>query len=157
MRPLLLAAVAAAFLATSAPAHAGLLPSMCKDERASQVFLPWLDVMNYVAAPDGGLEAGGSGWTLRGGATVVPGNEPFQVGGAADAHSLSIPAGGSATTAPSCRGLDRPTLRFFARRSTCCRRSATTARWPSASPRSGAASRSTTSTSIRTASTGRRP
>ena len=116
MRPLLLAAVAAVFLATSAPAHAGLLPAMCQDEEVSQVFLPWLDVMNYVAAPDGGLEAGGSGWTLRAGAKVVPGNEPFKVGGATDSLSLSLPAGASATTAVSCRGLDRPTLRFFARR-----------------------------------------
>ena len=116
MRPLLLAALAAAFLATSSPAHAGVLPGLCQDEQVSQVFLPWLDVMNYVPAPDGGLEAGGSGWTLRAGAKVVPGNEPFMVGGETDAHSLSLPPGGSATTALSCRGLDRPTLRFFARR-----------------------------------------
>ena len=116
MRPSLLAAFAAAFFAVSSPAQAGLLPGMCQDERVSQVFLPWLDVMNYVAAPDGGLEAGGSGWTLRAGARVVAGNEPFHVGGAGDSHSLSLPPGASATTALTCRGLDRPTLRFFARR-----------------------------------------
>jgi hypothetical protein len=116
MRPLLTAAVAVAFLAFSPSAHAGLLPGTCQAEPAAQVFLPWLDLMNYVEAPDGGLEAGGSGWTLRAGAKVVPGNEPFKVGGAGDSQSLALPAGGSATTALSCRGLDRPTLRFFARR-----------------------------------------
>ena len=116
MRPFLLAALAAAFLVPASPAQAGLLPGLCQDERVSQVFLPWLDAMSYVAAPDGGLEAGGAGWTLREGAEVVPGNEPFQVGGAGDLRSLSIPAGASATTARTCRGVDRPTLRFFARR-----------------------------------------
>ena len=116
MRVLLLAAVAAAFSVISTPAQAGLLPGTCDAVPARQVFLPWLDLMNYVGVPDGGLEAGGSDWVLRGGAAVVDGNEPFQVGGAGDARSLSLPAGASATTAPTCRGLDRPTLRLFARR-----------------------------------------
>jgi hypothetical protein len=116
MRSLLIAAVVAAFLVPSTPAQAGLLPTTCASEPARQVFLPWLDLMNYVQAPDGGLEAGGADWTLRAGAKVVPGNEPFKVGGAGDSRSLALPAGASATTALSCHGLDRPTLRFFARR-----------------------------------------
>lgn len=115
VRSFLLAAVAAAFLTASPAANAALLPAVCQQEPVAQVFLPWLDVMNYVAVPDGGLEAGGAEWTLRGGATVVDGNEPFRVGGAGDARSLSLPDGASATTAATCRGLDRPTLRFFAR------------------------------------------
>ena len=36
------------------------------------------------------------------------------VGGAADAQSLLLPAGSSATTPPVCVGLDEPTLRYFA-------------------------------------------
>lgn len=116
VRSLLLAAVAAAFLTVPPAADAALLPATCQQEPVAQVFLPWLDVMNYVGVPDGGLEAGGAGWTFRAGAAVVDGNEPFKVGGAGDARSLSLPPGASATTPLSCRGLDRPTLRFFARR-----------------------------------------
>ncbi len=116
MRPLLLAALAAALLAVPTSAQAAVLPGFCASEPSRQVFLPWLDVMNYVPVADGGVEAGASGWTLQGGAAVVNGNESFDVGGADDSRSLSLPPGASATTPATCRGLDRPTLRFFARR-----------------------------------------
>jgi hypothetical protein len=83
----------------------------------SQVFLPWLDLMDYVASPDGGFENGAAGWILNGNAAVVSGNESFYVGDAGDSHSLSIPAGSSAHSAPACVGLEYPTIRFFARAS----------------------------------------
>ena len=41
-------------------------------------FLPFADPLLYVLAPGGGFEAGEPAWTLRGGAAVVEGNEPFQ-------------------------------------------------------------------------------
>ena len=78
-----------------------------------QPFLRWLDPAHYTLAPDGGLEARGSGWTLRGGATVVAGNEPWFVRSTADDHSLSLPPGSSATTPTMCVGLEHPTLRLF--------------------------------------------
>jgi hypothetical protein len=59
----------------------------------------------------------GSGWTLTAGASAVEGNEPFKVGGASDHRSLRLPPGSSATTASMCIGVEHPTLRFFARRS----------------------------------------
>jgi hypothetical protein len=85
-------------------ANAGLLAvdaESCASQSLGQVFLPWADVATYTLAP--------------GGATVVPGNEPWNVGGASDSSSLSLPAGSSATTGALCVGLGHPTLRLFTR------------------------------------------
>ena len=62
------------------------------------------------------MEGGATGWSLSG-ASVVAGNEPFHVHGDADASSLALPTGSSATTAAVCVGLEHPTLRLFARSS----------------------------------------
>ena len=100
-------------------ASAGVLTSSatsCVDREFEQPFLPWADVANYVLAPDGGLEDGGAGWTLNG-ASVQSGNESFNVGGAADSQSLSLPAGSSATTGAMCVGIEHPTLRVFSKSS----------------------------------------
>ena len=101
------------------PSHAGVLvasaPS-CEAQTTSRVFLPWLDLASYQAAPDGGFEAGAKGWTLSGAATV-PGNESHYVGGRADDTALRIPSGGSATSPVFCVGLEHPTARLFAKRS----------------------------------------
>jgi hypothetical protein len=101
-----LALFAACFaLAVAAPAA-----QACTDAPLSRPFLPWLDLAWYEPAPDGGFEAGADGWTLDG-AAVVSGGQPW--GG--DHHSLSLPAGASATSAPVCVTLAHPTIRFFAR------------------------------------------
>jgi hypothetical protein len=102
---------ALAILALPRPADA----AGCPEQPLERTFLPWLDPAWYVQAPNGGLEAGSSGWTLEGGAAVVDGNEPWFVGAGGDAKSLALPSGGSATTAPMCIGVEHPTLRFFAR------------------------------------------
>ena len=78
-------------------------------------FTQWLDPLPYVPVPNGDLE-GGSSWRLSAGAGIVAGNESFYVGGADDRHSLALPAGASAVTPATCLGIDRPTVRFFARR-----------------------------------------
>jgi hypothetical protein len=114
-----LVAAAGATLATAVPAHAGLLVSSAKDcdsPPSARVFLPWLDLARYVAAPGGQAESA-RGWELEGGARIVGGNEPWKVGARGDAASLFLPAGSRATTAPMCVGLGHPTMRFFARRS----------------------------------------
>jgi hypothetical protein len=108
---LLLILGALAILALPGPAHA----AGCPDQPLARTFQPWLDPAWYVAAPDGGLEAGADGWTLGGGAAVVAGNEPFYVGDRGDARSLALPPGASATTPEICIGVEHPTLRFFAR------------------------------------------
>ena len=46
---------------------------------------------------------------------MANGNESYDVGGDGDSHSLALPSGSSATSAPICVGLDNRTLRVFAR------------------------------------------
>lgn len=87
----------------------------CDYRGAEQVFKPWGDNHFYVLAPDGGFEAGGSGWSLSGGATAVAGNESFYLNDAADQRSLSLPAGSSAVSPPICMSLDTPIFRLVAR------------------------------------------
>jgi hypothetical protein len=86
----------------------------CAGQLLEQPFLRWLDPAHYVLAPDGGLEQRARGWTLRGGATVVAGNEPFFVRSLGDTRSLALPSGSSATTPFMCAGVEHPTLRLFA-------------------------------------------
>jgi hypothetical protein len=113
-----LAAAAVGALALGAPAaSAGVLvksaPS-CEGQPLSKPFAPWRDQANYTLAPGGAFEPGDAGWKLTR-ASVVAGNERFQVRDEGDAHSLRIGPGGSATSPTICVGLEHPTLRFFAR------------------------------------------
>ncbi|HEX4670545.1 MAG TPA: hypothetical protein VH275_11305 [Solirubrobacterales bacterium] len=87
----------------------------CSYSNAEAVFSPWGDQHNYVLAPDGGFEAGGSGWQLSRGATVVEGNEGYFLNDAADSKSLSLPAGSSAASPPVCMALDTTSFRLVAR------------------------------------------
>jgi hypothetical protein len=98
---------ALAALAMTAPSAGA---AACPEQPLARTFQPWLDLAWYEPAPDGGFESDGS-WTLRGGAAIVDGNQPFLAG----EHSLDLPAGAAATTAPVCITVAHPTLRFFAR------------------------------------------
>lgn len=111
---LAIAAVAALAAWPTSGAGATLVPG-CSNQVLERPFLRWLDPAHYVLAPDGGLESRGAGWTLRGGASVVTGNESFKVRGASDWFALSLPPGSWAETPPMCVSLLHPTLRFFAR------------------------------------------
>jgi len=114
-----LAVVAVVALAAPATAQAGALVASapdCDAQTLSQPFAPWLDPATYTLDTGGSFENGAPGWALSG-ASVAPGNESFDVGGADDASSLSLPAGSSATSAPICVGLEHPTVRVFARSS----------------------------------------
>lgn len=108
----LLATMAAAVgvLACSAAAA-----QACDYSGAEQVFEPWGDFHHYVLAPDGGFEAGGSGWALSGGAAAVKGNESFYLNDPGDRRSLSLPNGSSAVSPPICMSLDTPIFRLLAR------------------------------------------
>jgi hypothetical protein len=112
--------VLAASLTAAAPqAHAGLLSSLtqpCDGQTMERPFTKWLDFAQYTRAPGGDFEGGAAGWTLTGGASVVSGNESFNVSGGGS-HSLSLPAGSSATSPAMCVGLLYPTVRMFATRS----------------------------------------
>lgn len=98
----------AAMAVSAAPAGAAVV---CPDP-ASQAFAQFGDPWWYALEPDGGFEHGASGWTLSGGAAVVPGNESFSVSGPGT-HSLSLPAGSSATSPPMCVGLLDTRMRLF--------------------------------------------
>jgi hypothetical protein len=87
----------------------------CPPQPAAQVFMPWGDPGWYASVPDGGVETRLGAWSLDDSATFVNGNEPFFVRSPADAWSLSLSSGASATSAPTCVNLGHPTLRLFAR------------------------------------------
>jgi hypothetical protein len=87
----------------------------CSYSGAEQVFSPWGDRHAYVLAPDGGFEAGGTGWSLSGGAKAVDGNESYYLNDAGDSKSLSLPTGSSAGSPPICMSLDTPIFRMLAR------------------------------------------
>jgi hypothetical protein len=84
----------------------------CDSASLSQPFASWGDTNPYKAVSGGGFEDSLAGWTLTGGAQVVSGNETFGVNGGT--HSLSLPAGASATTPLTCVNAAYPTARFFA-------------------------------------------
>lgn len=111
-------AAALALLAPAGSASAGVLSASavdCPTYVSSKVFSDWLDPFSYALAPGGDLESS-SGWTFTGGAKLVAGNESFYVHGKLDKSSLLLPHGATATSAPMCVGLEKPTVRFFARR-----------------------------------------
>jgi hypothetical protein len=87
----------------------------CSYTGAKQVFSPWGDNNSYVLAPDGGFEAGAQGWSLKGGAEVVSGNESFYLNGNKDRKALSLPRGGSAASPQICMAIDTPVFRLVAR------------------------------------------
>jgi hypothetical protein len=120
-RPLLLVATALAVGALLAPAgaSAGALVASapdCDQQSLSQPFTPWLDPAHYQFAPDGGFEADAAGWDLSGGAATTSGNEPYYIHDGGDSRSLALPAGSSATSPTVCVGIEHPTLRFVAKR-----------------------------------------
>jgi hypothetical protein len=87
----------------------------CSYPGAERVFGQWGDHRSYVLAPDGGLEAGGAGWGLAGGAAVTDENESYFLNDSADSHSLAVPSGGTAVTPPICVNLSTPVFRLMAR------------------------------------------
>jgi hypothetical protein len=110
LQALLVVGVAALFGAGPASAGLGLA---CPDPTTNP-FAPWNDYAKYAFVPNGGFESGATGWTLTGGARVVPGNESFFVHEAGERYSLSLPQGSTATTSPMCISLFSGKMRFFA-------------------------------------------
>jgi hypothetical protein len=101
-----MAMLAVALLAPSAQA--------CSYTGAQQVFSRWGDQHEYVFAPEGGFESGGTGWSLKGGAKVVSGNESYYLHSASDSKSLSLPTGSVAVSPPICMAIETPTFRLLA-------------------------------------------
>ena len=112
----LAATCATAMLFVAAPsANAGVLVQSahnCTSPQAQQPFSRWGDHSSYVLAPKGSFESGTSGWSLKG-ASVVSGNDSYNIAGDGGSHALQIKSGGYALSDTICVGLDRPTLRFM--------------------------------------------
>jgi hypothetical protein len=83
----------------------------CNTNALSQPFQPWLDPNSYELAPGGTFSD--SSWTLSGGASLVPGGEPWAVSGTQSTSSLSLPAGASAESPATCVTAAYPSVRFF--------------------------------------------
>lgn len=112
---------ATALGATARPAGAGLLDPLAPVLQIVippcgapvQPFTQWGDDHSYYAIPNNGFETGSAGWTLSGGARVVPGNEPYNLSGPGS-YSLALPSGSSAVGPPTCVNLLAPYLRMIA-------------------------------------------
>jgi len=112
------AVAAMALLAPAGSASAGILSESaadCPTYASSAVFSRWLDPFSYSLAPGGAFESS-SGLTFTGGARIVAGNESSYVHGSADRNSVLLPRGATVTTGAMCVGLEKPTVRFFAKR-----------------------------------------
>lgn len=105
---------AAGAVALSAPAAQADLINLdnCNGATLSTPFAPWADPSSYELAPGGDFES--SDWSLTGRAAVVDGSEPFAATGTLGDSSLSLPAGSSAQSPPTCVDAAYPTIRFFA-------------------------------------------
>jgi hypothetical protein len=107
----LTAVVAAAGLAVPAASAGSLLPS-CGAK--SYPFAQWGDQDAYCAFPNLGFENGTTAWTLTGNASVVSGNEPWNVSGSGT-HALQLKPGATALSSALPISLVDPWVRFFAR------------------------------------------
>jgi hypothetical protein len=107
--PVVFAAAALAVL-TAPAARAGLLPS-CGAK--SYPFVPWGDPDAYCAFSNLGFESGSASWTLAGKASVVSGNEPWDVSGPGT-HSLQLGPGATALSSTLPVNLLDPWIRLFA-------------------------------------------
>jgi hypothetical protein len=114
---LVASATVVAIAVTASPALAAQPVSGCPAAELTNPFAPWGDGADYQLAPGGDVEAGGTNWSLTGGAGAVEGNETFNVTNPADHLSLRLPGTSSATTARMCIGVESPSYRLFVKRS----------------------------------------
>lgn len=105
----LLAGGAGTFAGTAAAA------TSCPSVPLSQPFAPYGDSGYYTLVAGGSFEGPLEGWTLSGGASVVPGSEPAAATGSLGHYSLAIPPGGSASSPFMCVGAAEQMFRFFTR------------------------------------------
>lgn len=103
-------------LASGAPAQASLVStSACDASALSQPFAQWGDSSLYKQVPGGTFEGGAAGWSLRGGAALSTGSDPYAVTGTLGKESLNLPPGASAQSPVTCVNAGYPTFRFVAR------------------------------------------
>ena len=102
-----------AMLVAAAPAAMAYgSPLACTGRSEAKVFSAWGDNANYFRLANGGFE-GTDSWALSGGAVVRSGNEPWRVGGSADARSLLLVAGATAESRTLCVSMGEDSIRLF--------------------------------------------
>jgi hypothetical protein len=96
-------------------AGAGAASASCPTQPLTTPFSQWGDTNSYFLIPGGSFEGTPDqvGWSLSN-ASLTTGNEPFNVGGASDGQSLTIDAGGSATSPYFCVDDTMSDMRLFA-------------------------------------------
>ena len=87
----------------------------CTSVPTTKAFSALGDSADYSLAPSGSFESGATGWSLTG-ASVVSGNESWKLHGSGDSKSLAINPTGKAVSPSFCVGIEHPTFRLFARR-----------------------------------------
>ncbi|MGH2869575.1 MAG: hypothetical protein ACRDNK_18670 [Solirubrobacteraceae bacterium] len=85
----------------------------CPAVTSTQLLSGLGDSAFYAPVSGGTFEGSTDGWSFRN-ASVVSGNEPWNVFASTDSNSLGIAAGGSATSPPFCLDYTLPSFRFFA-------------------------------------------
>ncbi len=100
-------------------ASTGTALAACPPQPVSTPFSQWGDSANYFLAPGGSFEgtADQVGWSLSN-ASLTSGNEPFNVNASGDTQSLTVTAGGSATSPYFCVDNTMSAMRFFAQQVT---------------------------------------
>lgn len=102
---------------TSAVLLLGAAPALasCPSPSASTPFAQWGDTNSYFIVPGASFEGTPDdvGWNLWN-AGLTPGNEPFDVGSPTDDQSLTIDAGGVATSPTFCLDDTMSDIRFIA-------------------------------------------
>jgi hypothetical protein len=111
----LLGALAFALLPAASAKATLISTDTCDNATLTEPFLPWGDSNTYKLVPGGDFEGALSGWTLSGGATKVPGSEPFGATGAVGRYSMYLRAGASVQSPYTCVDAAYPTFRFFGR------------------------------------------
>jgi hypothetical protein len=87
----------------------------CPTTPTTKAFSKLGDTRDYSPVSNGHFESGTSGWSLTK-ASVVSGNESYKVRSSTDSKSLSIQPTGLAVSPAFCVGIEHPSFRFFARR-----------------------------------------
>lgn len=97
----------------AAPAGSAARAGLLSCPASLQPFAQFGDNGAYFGFANNGFESGTNGWSVSG-ASVVSGNEPWDVNGLGS-HSLSIAAGGRAYSPRVCTALLAPAWRMFAK------------------------------------------
>jgi hypothetical protein len=112
-------AAATSILAVAAPSALAAKPAPgappCAARPFTAIFGAYADKALYTLAPDGGLEAGGAGWTLGAGASVVGESSSIALADPLGTRSLQLAPGATATSPAVCVERGYPAFRFVHR------------------------------------------